>query len=76
MDIQKNKRRKTEGILKIRDDFYVNMSKIDNIELIDEHPTSNSKLDPPKYCIRYKDSYYNWSLVTIDDFKKYIEPYI
>lgn len=70
------KRRQKDGLLRIKDDFYVNISKIDNIELIDTHPSNNNPLNPPKYCVRFKDSYYNWSLITIEDFKKYIEPYI
>lgn len=70
------KRRRKDGLLRLRDNFYVNISKIDNIELVDEHPSTNNPLNPPKYCVRFKDSYYNWSLISIEDFKKYIEPYI
>lgn len=63
-------------ILKIRENFYVSIDQIDCIELVDHHPTNNSLLDNPKYCIHYKNSYYNWSLISVEDFKKNIEPYI
>jgi len=76
MVIRKNKTVNDKGILKIRDDLYVNINSIDCIELVEFHPSSNSKLDTPKYCVRYKNSYYNWSLISIEEFKKNIEPYI
>jgi hypothetical protein len=76
MVIRKNKSINDKGILKIRDDLYVNINSIDCIELVEFHPSSNSKLDTPKYCVRYKNSYYNWSLISIEEFKKNIEPYI
>jgi len=75
MAIRKNKI-KDKKIIRIRDSFYINLDEIDCIELVSKHPSDNSTLNPPKYCIRYRNSYYNWSLISIEDFKKYLEPYI
>lgn len=76
MATRKNKNKDGIIIIKIKENLYINIDQIDCIELVDSHPSSGSKLNPKKYCIRYRNSYYHWSLVSIEDFEKNIKPYI
>jgi len=71
--------RNTEGsdLIRISKDFIVCLSDITNIELINEHPKTNTTSDEyPKYKVNLANCGWEWCIITIEDFNKYLKPFV
>lgn len=78
---EKIKFRNSEGsnLVRISKDFIVRLQDITNIELVVKHP-STEKADNtyPKYKVSLdkNSSAWNWCLISIADFEKYLKPFV
>lgn len=63
-------------ISEIDKEIYVNLNCIRAIEKIDHHPGTNETNGFPKYQIFLKDCFWTWVLITIEEFNKFIKPFI
>lgn len=71
--------RDNEGsdLIRINKEFIVRLSDITNIELINEHPkTKNTGDDYPKYKVNLANCGWEWCIITIEDFNKYLKPLV
>lgn len=65
-----------EFLIRVNEKFVCKVGSITNIELVNKHPDNNSTDGFPKYKISLKNSAWNWCLISVQDFEKYLEPII
>ena len=58
-------------------DYFVRISDICGIKKVFSHPNdSDDKNGYPKYQVFLKNSQWTWVLVSIEDFNKFIKPFV
>ena len=58
-------------------EYYVGLNDIGGIKKVYSHPNdSNDKKGFPKYQVFMRNGVWSWVLITMDEFKKYVKPYI
>ena len=68
-----NKIRKSNDIIRLRDDVYVYKENIDCIVKTNIDPKDKSNLKEDIYVIYLKNSHFNWISLTKEQYNKYLK---
>lgn len=65
------------GIIRLSEDHYARLSDISSIEKVYAHPKNpDFKTGFPKYQVYFMNSKWDWILITIEEFEKYVKKYV
>ena len=68
----------TSDIIRLSENHYARLSDIVAIEKVYTHPNNPTLTTGfPKYAVYFrKDTKWNWILITIEEFEKYVKKYV
>lgn len=70
------KQRKSNKIIKLRDDISVNIDTINTVVKTYVNPKTNEQLVDPLYVVYFTNGQYSWISLSEDNFNKNLKQYI